>query len=82
MKLIIDIPDDKFKWIMEYPETYNSEYDKAIRNGKPYDETQGEWIRLDNNNPFAVECPFCEARHCCIQNFCGNCGADMRGEKE
>ena len=42
---------------------------------------QGKWIKLDSDNPYAVECPFCNARHCCVQNFCGNCGADMRKGK-
>ena len=45
---------------------------------------QGKWIidqEGDKNTITLVTCPFCGERHCCKMNFCGNCGADMRGKE-
>ena len=46
---------------------------------------KGEWIIDDEGSDSTctlVTCPFCKERMCCKMNFCGNCGADMRGNKE
>lgn len=46
---------------------------------------QDEWIRIDDEK---VKCPICEVIHLMYSyprttaNFCPNCGADMRGDKE
>jgi len=41
----------------------------------------GKWIiDVEDGINTMVTCPFCKERHCCKMNFCGNCGADMRGE--
>jgi hypothetical protein len=40
---------------------------------------QGEWILNKDENP---ECPFCHHSFTYWGNYCPNCGADMRGEKE
>ena len=37
---------------------------------------QGEWILNNDENP---ECPFCHHSFTYWGNFCGNCGADLRG---
>lgn len=36
MKLIIDVPEEEYKAIKDYPNVYNSELHKAIANGTPY----------------------------------------------
>ena len=38
MKLIIDIPDDRYRQIKDMPNAFGSDICKAIRNGIPYDE--------------------------------------------
>ena len=46
---------------------------------------QGEWIIDEEGGDSTctlVTCPFCKERMCCKMNFCGNCGADMRGGKK
>lgn len=45
---------------------------KALKNERP----QGKWILNQDENP---ECPFCHHSFKYWGNFCGNCGADMRG---
>lgn len=45
MKLIIDIPDEEYQWIKDYPSVYSTPYHEQIRNGKPYEEKQqGRWF--------------------------------------
>lgn len=41
---------------------------------------QGEWITKNIEKPYG-RCNQC-GEICEIDNFCGNCGADMRGDKE
>lgn len=55
-------------------------YKQAIIDGKTnFSRPQGEWI-IDPEG--IVTCPFCGERHCCKMNFCGNCGAYMKGGNE
>lgn len=35
MKIVIDIPEQKYKWIEDNPQVYISELDEAVRNGRP-----------------------------------------------
>ena len=47
MKIVIDIPDQKYKWIIENPQTYTDELHDAIRNGTPLPEHHGRLIDAD-----------------------------------
>ena len=47
MKIVIDIPDQKYKWIIENPQTYTDELHDAIRNGTPLPEDHGRLIDAD-----------------------------------
>ena len=45
MKLIIDIPEDRYRQIKNMPNAFGSDICKAIRNGTPYEERpQGDLI--------------------------------------
>ena len=60
---------------------YAQGYSDGYLRGKE-ERPQGEWIidqEGDKHSCTLVTCPFCGERHCCKMNFCGNCGADMRG---
>lgn len=41
----------------------------------------GEWEDV-NGDETAWRCDQCKEISCCNDNFCPNCGADMRGDKE
>lgn len=85
MKLIIDIPDEDYKFIKDL-QFYNSgrrsgktieqNVINGIKNGKPYEERPtGHWVKRG----FYEYCPFCN----CMKwnysmDFCGSCGADMQ----
>ena len=47
---------------------------------------KGKWISLDDfrgkYNEFGYKCSECKEQSDYEENFCPNCGADMRGEKE
>ena len=96
MKLIIDIPEDMYNdanilIVKDFPELK-----KAIINGAPYeDRPQGYWIKncdsCDCSNCYdsgarftrkdcSGRCSNCGELQCCTDNFCPNCGADMRGD--
>lgn len=47
MKIVIDIPDQKYKWIIENPQTYTDELHDAIRNGTPLPKGHGRLIDAD-----------------------------------
>ena len=40
----------------------------------------GEWEDV-NGDETAWRCDQCKEISCCNDNFCSNCGADMRGDK-
>ena len=91
MKLIIDIPEWYYKETKEF--VHPSFFDRAVINGIPYKEREkGEWI---NPEPYfnghgimktCNKCGFILATHKVDKwiedNFCPNCGADMRGKAD
>ena len=71
---------DAYSKIMDLEFEHSNEFWITTPEGKKiYFEKkrpQGEWAVDDMSDD--VICPFCNERHCCRMNFCGNCGADMR----
>ena len=71
---------------------------ERVMNGIPYEERpKGEWIKdcedCDCINCYesgarftrkdcSGRCSVCGEYECCTDNFCPNCGADMRGKEE
>ena len=47
MKIVIDIPDQKYKWIIENPQTYADELHDAIRKGTPLPKGHGRLGDID-----------------------------------
>lgn len=80
MKLLIDMPKEKYEWI----KTHNLNIDNdsivgAVANGIPYEEkTQGEWIHYLGCGIGKAVCSEC-GQVGEIKKYCGNCGAYMRG---
>ena len=81
MKLIIDIPYEAYY-------TFQCELGKGnlnalaeiIANGKPYEETQGEWGEVFHHQGYNYhKCPKCcfGIKLADYDNFCPNCGAKM-----
>ena len=50
MKIVIEIPDNKYQWIKDNPLTYNNEYCEAIRNGTPLPKGHGDLVDRDAIN--------------------------------
>ena len=48
MKILIDIDDQKYKWIVENPQAYTDELHDAIRNGTPLPKGHGDLIDRDS----------------------------------
>lgn len=44
MKIVIDISDQKYKWIVDNPQTYTDDLCEAIRNGEPLPKHHGRII--------------------------------------
>ena len=44
MKVVIDISDQKYKWIVDNPQTYTDDLQEAIRNGTPLPKGHGRLI--------------------------------------
>ena len=84
MKLIVETDQktiDECKKL--FAEGYSNDAEYAIANGKPYEERlKGEWI-IDGHH---IRCNKCNEYICNTDtegnkipdNFCPNCGADMR----
>ena len=86
MKLIIDIPKEKYEWIkMHNLNIDNDSIVGAIANGIPYEERpQGEWITggKDVTGQYFYDEFICNQCFVVVtdkSNFCPKCGADMRG---
>lgn len=47
MKIVIEIPDQKYKWIVDNPQIYTDDLCEAIRNGTPLPEHHGRLIDAD-----------------------------------
>ena len=47
MKIVIDISDTKYKWIVNNPQTYTDELHEEIRNGTPLPKNHGRLIDAD-----------------------------------
>ena len=47
MQIVIDIPYQKYKWIVNNPQTYTDEMHEAIRNGTPLPKNHGRLIDAD-----------------------------------
>jgi hypothetical protein len=79
MKLIIDIPEKAYELLKSKSELDNIA-ESIIANGKPYEERpQGEW---QITKAGFAKCPNCKCEREYPENFCGYCGADMRGKEE
>ena len=89
MQIVIDINELDFEVIKEVNEL-GGEWKtdiagkcmKAIANGTPI--PKGEWIIskfVDTRRGYLTKCPFCKQDTVGAGNFCPNCGADMRGDK-
>lgn len=66
MQIVIDIPEQRYKWIVENPLVYTTELDEAVRKGTPLPEYYGDLIdrkelfeRLKDN--CAGRCEFCSS---------------------
>lgn len=63
---------------------YEEGYHRGMEIGKTLNPKikQGEWIYIGQRNGLkVVECTNCHKRQYGSMKYCGNCGADMRGEK-
>lgn len=60
---------------------YEAGYHYGMEIGKTLNPKikQGEWILNNDENP---ECPFCHHSFTYWGNFCGNCGAYLKGGAE
>lgn len=47
MKILIEISDQKYKWIVDNPQTYTDDLCEAIRNGTPLPKGHGRLIDAD-----------------------------------
>lgn len=62
---------------LEYPSSLTDV--KRVIMSMPYTERQkGEWIDI-NGDGTSFKCSICNSIMCCNDNYCPNCGADMRG---
>lgn len=57
---------------------YHEGFQTGTELGKAFSRPQGKWVLNKDENP---ECPFCHRSFTYWGNFCSNCGADMRGDK-
>ena len=89
MKLIIELPEGSKELINENTWVADSLFDKVVRlalqHSIPYEERpHGEWENICTL-PVIRKCSLCGVEQCSEQtiydNFCPNCGADMRGKK-
>jgi hypothetical protein len=76
-----DCPNCEYKKEADYIRSQSS-YDEliALRKFKEEHERAGKWVVDEESDD--VICPFCNERHCCVMNYCGNCGAKLEKGKE
>lgn len=88
MKLIIDIPDTTYALVKQLQglyigrgnlKTVQQTVINAIKFGKP--QPQGKWI-IRGCRQDCSHCGFTFSFDMGADNFCPNCGAQMRGEEE
>ena len=65
IELVIKIPEQKYNWIVNNPQTYTDELHEAIRSGVPLPKNHGDLIDRDellikHFNDCAQECYCCE----------------------
>lgn len=79
MKLIIEISDNIIKTLEKLKENGIGlgTCETAILNGTPL--PKGHWIDI-NGDKSLWKCSHCGQHSCCNENFCTDCGADMRGD--
>ena len=98
MKIVIDIPDEYYKFIKDLQfyhsgrrsgRTIERNVINAIKNGTPYEERpQGEWIIEPHS--MIMRCSLCGNEETAKsvgtinadKHFCSNCGAKMIKEAE
>lgn len=64
----------------DYANAYKEGYKQAIIDGKTnFSRPQGEWLFKEITDDYKIygQCSLCKQRKR-IDNFCSNCGADMR----
>lgn len=93
MKIVIDIPDDEYKFIKDLQSlviggrgncrTIQRDVINAIKKGTPYEERpKGKWIEHSTYKGVLI-CSHCnhgETQAYDTFKFCPYCGADMRGD--
>ena len=55
MKLVIEIPDQKYKWIVDNPQIYTDDLCEAIRNGEQLPEHHGRLIDADAMQKYQID---------------------------
>ena len=89
MKIVIDIPEQKYRSIQECAVAVTDEILKAVLNGTPYVRKTGRWrtrsrklLSTRNDRFYWRECSVCRwCREDCNKAndtpYCPNCGAKM-----
>ena len=68
-----DMPNTKIKVLITFA-------DKVNRMPTIEERKRGKWLETDSHEPCWYKCDQCGRLHDFLDNYCPNCGADMRGE--
>lgn len=87
MKLIIDIPKERYEWIKNHIEVTDYQTTEmlyeSVRNGTEQKQKTGRWIIVDDCERFIVKCSECgrieDSRMISKYPYC-HCGARMEEE--